>query len=150
MPMTARRTHAQVRTRAFKCHRNVYLLQPRVTTILSEEHDRLTGRLTVGKHERLTGTLTFRPPACLPPACPWLCVYLLVRLISSLARLCDWNKNDACANLQTEKRACTFRPIYSLSPFVCALPFCSCSAACSYFHTVGLCALSFVAVSACF
>lgn len=95
-------------------------------TILGEGHDRLPARLTVGKDERLTGTLTLHPlarPSAPPSACPSLCVYLLVRPISSLARLCDWNKNEACVNLQTGKRARTFRPIYPLSLFVCACPF---------------------------
>lgn len=99
--------------------------------------------------ERMNSWLARWLSARLPLPCLSLAVCLLVRPISSLARLCDWNKNEAYTNLQTAKRACTFSPIYPLSLFVCACPFAVVLVPVLIFipsfHT--LCALSFVSVS---
>lgn len=116
--MTAHRGHAQVRTRFFQMSQECLSLQ--ANSHHNPQRGTTIGWPTDWTFERMNGCLSARLPL---PAWPSLCVYLLVRPISSLARLCDWNKNEACTNLQTAKRARTFRPIYPLSLFVCACPF---------------------------
>lgn len=109
------------------------------------------GRPTDGPFEKINGWLARWLCTSLPlPACPSLCVCLLVRPISSLARLCDWNKNEAYTNPQPAKRARTFRPIYPLALFVCACPFAVVLLPVLIFiHSFyTLCALSFVSISA--
>lgn len=123
MPMTACWRHTQVKTRFFQMSQECLSLASnshRSPQRGTRQSDRLTDHM-----KRMNGWLARWLSARLRlPARPKLCVYLLVRPISSLARLCDWNENEAYTNLQTAKRACTFRPIYSLSLLALLQLFC--------------------------